>query len=84
MVTIFNRKELTTTYSRSEQAEIREALAGAGVPYHLRMVDTASGGGRSRQGRFGVDTSRTTEYIFYVRREDFDRALSVIGRSEIR
>lgn len=87
MITIFNRRELTVTYSMSEQTEIREALAGEGIPYRVRTVDSLGSGplpgGRARMGNAGVNASRTVEYIFYVRREDFDRALSVIGQSAI-
>ncbi|WP_243255551.1 hypothetical protein [Lawsonibacter faecis] len=41
-------------------------------------------GGRARMGSAGVNARGTVEYIFYVRREDFERALSVIGQSAIR
>ena len=88
MILVFNRRELTVTYSMSEQTEVREALTGEGIPYRVRTVDSLGSGplpgGRARMGSTGVNTSGTVEYIFYVRREDFDRALSVIGQSAIR
>ena len=54
MITIFNRTELTVTYSMSEQTEIREALAGEGIPYRVRTERPAAGRRRERQRDGGV------------------------------
>ena len=83
MVTPFNRRELTAADSMAEEAEIRRALAGRGIQYQVRTVDTAERAVRAG-GRAGmVDMGRAVQYIFYVRRRDFDQALEAIGRSEI-
>lgn len=75
MITIFNRAELTLTYSVEQQAKLREALAAAGIDYRLRVHTDSRG-----VGRMGRMTSAGTEYIFYVHRDDLDAARAAIIR----
>ena len=37
MITIFNRKELWTTFSMEEQASIRSLLADNGIDYSIKQ-----------------------------------------------
>lgn len=85
MVTIFNRKELFITYSMERQSEIRRRLSEHGVDYSIKYVSRSGkwDGIRTRApfGTFGQDMDYDTEYIFYVRRKDYERACSMIGVS---
>ena len=77
MLTIFNRRELTVTFSLKRQVEIREALAAAGIRYSLRTRrDASSGRGWSAAG----GAAREREYMFYVHRDDVDAAQAALRR----
>ena len=41
MITIFNRKELISTYSMEQQAQIRSLLAANNIPYYIK-TDTGT------------------------------------------
>lgn len=58
MITIFNRKELTTAYSMKRQAEIRALLAQKKVAYTIKTINRKSpsafaSGSRARTGTYG-------------------------------
>ena len=79
MITIFNRRELLTTYDMAQQAQVRAALDAAGVAYKVRVVDRKNGqamlaGSRARTGSFGENMARAYEYTIYVAKEDLERA----------
>lgn len=79
MITIFNRKELTVTFDVNEQAQIRTLLAGEGIDYSVKTVNRLSSsdfsaGSRVRTGTYGQNTGAMTEYVFYVRKTDYERA----------
>lgn len=84
MITIFNRKELRITYSLQEQAHIRYVLKDAAIPYSLRVVNRASAAGVPSSGGMGArantDVNYNYEYIFYVKRHDYSKALGLISR----
>ena len=77
MITIWNRKELFTTFSMKKQAEIRSRLAANGIDY---MVKTKSQGtsfvwsSRVRMGTFGETIDNSIQYLIYVRKNDYDQA----------
>lgn len=76
MLTIFNRRELTVTFSMAQQAEICQALTAAGIKYHLRTrQDAPDGRGALPRG------VRDTEYIFYVHKDDLDAAQAAVARA---
>ena len=79
MITIFNRRELLTTYDMAQQAQARAVLDAAGIPYKVRVVDRKNGqamlaGSRARTGRFGENMAMAYEYTVYVAKEDLERA----------
>ena len=83
MITPFNRKELTVTFDLNEQARIRKVLAEEGIDYTVKTVNrlnssSFSSGSRVRTGTYGQNTEVMIEYIIYVKRVDYERALGVI------
>lgn len=79
MITIFNRRELLTTYDMAQQAQTRAVLDAAGIPYKVRVVDRKNGqamlaGSRARTGSFGENMAMAYEYTIYVAKEDLERA----------
>lgn len=85
MITIFNRKELCITFSMKEQSEIRCALSNNDIDYQIKTVDRMSPspfsiGSRGRVGSFGQNMNVNYEYIFYVRKIDYDNAKLIINK----
>lgn len=83
MITVFNRKELTATFSMEEQTEIRSILAYNGIDYRVKTLNRMSpspfaADTRSRTGTLGQDLSGMYEYVIYVKKQDHDRALQLI------
>ena len=85
MITIFNRKELTVTFDLNEQSRVRTLLAGEGIEYSVKTVNRMSAspisaGSRSRTGTYGQNTELMTEYISYVKKADYERALYLVRK----
>jgi hypothetical protein len=85
MITLFNRKELCNVFSMKEQSNIREILSNNNVDYKIRTINrmsssSISSGTRVRTGTFGQNLNLNYEYIFYVHKNDFDKAVQLIGR----
>lgn len=85
MISIFNRKELRITYSMKEQSDIRYALANSKIEYQIKTINRMSAsvfssGSRARSGSFGQNKDLDIEYIFYVRKVDYDNAKFAINR----
>ena len=82
MLTIFNRRELAVTMDMQRQAEIRNILSDHGVQYLVRTHSSggSSFGSRGRMGSFGLEPALTYEYKIYVHKDDYARALALIGR----
>ena len=82
MITIFNRRELTTTFSMKGQDEIREKLRSNKIEYRIRTVNRNSpspfGSSRARTGTFGNNMDLAYEYVFYVHKNDLSTAKAVI------
>ena len=79
MLTIFNRRELLTTFSLEEQDRVRDILAQNGNDYRIKTVNpaarsTVGASGRSRTGSFGVNPDCAYQYYIYVRACDLERA----------
>ena len=81
MITIFNRKELMTTYNMQEQARVRTILANQKIDYQVKTVNnTGNGHARAYIGSAGQKMEHTYQYIIYVRKEDYDKAAQIIGK----
>jgi len=83
MITLFNRKELLATFSVKQQAEVRDRLAAAGIDYRVKTVNRNSpsplSDTRARTGTLGQNMDLVYEYIIYVKRGDYEKALQFIG-----
>ena len=76
MITVFNRKEVCTTYSMQEQSEIRSLLAQQGIKYSVKTINRKSPSPMA--GSFGEDLSKMYEYIFYVHKDDLEKAKHIV------
>ena len=80
MITIFNRRELTSTFDMAEQARVRTVLAQAGIEYTYKMVDQSFRGAHSRGG-VGLDcVSNMVQYTFYVHKNKWEEAALLIRK----
>lgn len=83
MLTIFNRRELLTTFSMEEQSRVRDILSQNHIDYRVKAVNpsarsTLVTSGRARTGSFGVDMNCAYQYSIYVHKNDYARAQSLI------
>lgn len=82
MITLFNRKLLTTESDTQQVGHIKDVLQQAGIPYSIDPLRNGTGFGQARDAgmaaQFGMWYSmfNTTTYVYkiYVRRRDFQRA----------
>ena len=85
MITVWNRREVTTCYSMAEQVRVRDILEAQNIPYIVRTNSRGTGwalfrGTRARTGSFGMRTDALYQYQFYVHRADADRAHAALSR----
>lgn len=85
---LFNRKELTSTFSMAEQAKIREILLANQIDYTVKTVNRKSpsplsAGSRASTGTLGENLQAELEYIFYVTKDQLEQAKSALS-GEIR
>ena len=83
MITVFNRKELLCTFDMKKQAEVRDILWKYDISYEVRVSDRADVfvGGRMIANDDLAIPEHQTEYLIYVKREDFDRAMFLVQRN---
>ncbi len=84
MITIFNRKELVSTYEMKKQAEVRDLLNQFKIPYSIKVINRKSpsifdAGSRARTGTFGENLKLEYQYIIFVRKTDYEKAYAVIN-----
>ena len=83
MITVFNRKELITTYDMDELANAKDDLRNAGIDFKISKKHS-NGGSISRIGR-GMNIGikyRGVEYTLYVREQDYKNAVFIIHNKE--
>lgn len=82
MITIFNRKELLCTFDMQKQAEVRDILWKFDISYEVRVSDRADVfvGGRMVAGGSDIPEHQT-EYLIYVKKEDYERAMFLVQRN---
>ena len=83
MITVFNRREVYTTFDMKKFNEIRTCLEQAGIEYTYRTVSQNGSAGiapnnRSRMGSIGVNLQKDLEYLVYVKKSDYEKALQVL------
>jgi len=83
MIHIFNRKELCVTMDMQRQTKIRDILHANNIEYDLKTTNLASSssipGGRGRTYTSDFNIKHSYEYKFYVKKEDYEKALHLIG-----
>lgn len=83
MITVFTRRELLITMDMSRSANVRSLLAANGIEYSIKVTNlrstSAIGSSRARNGSFGIDQNRSYEYKIYVHKNDYEKALRLIG-----
>lgn len=77
MITIFNRKELTATFSLEHQQEVREVLGVCGIEYNWKINNHTPARGISNRGST-IQGVRPCEYVIYVAKKDYEKALHVL------
>lgn len=83
MITVFNRREILTTFSQEEFVRAKESLAQAKINFCIRIInqESAKGWGSDRRGTYGslgMNQPYTKQYLIYVHRKDYDEASAVI------
>ena len=83
MLTIFNRRELLTTFSMEEQSRVRDILAQNHIDCRVKTVNpsarsTVAGSGRAHTGSLGIDMDCVYQYYIYVHKKDYARAQSLL------
>lgn len=83
MITFLNRKELLCTFDMQKQAEVRDILWKYDISYEVRVSDRADFfvGGRMTTSGGKREPEHQTEYIIYVKKEDYERALFLVQRN---
>jgi len=86
MITILNRRELTTTFSLEKLGRITGRLDQERVPYRVHTIGrqnaALSGASRSRTGSFGVNPDLDRQYTIYVHRRDLEKARRLLEGPE--
>lgn len=83
MVTIFNRKELFSTFQIQEQDKIKDILSQNNIEYTTKVTNRRgpspfSAGSRLETGSFGENQQLAYEYTIFVKKTDYERAISFI------
>ena len=83
MITIFKRKELLITYDMNKQSEVRTILQNHKIEYNVKVKNLLSptplsSGSRAHAGSLGVDLKKSYEYKIYVKKSDYERAISLM------
>ncbi len=74
MFTSFNSLAIYTACSLEEQGQMRQFLEQANIEYSVSAVDTNAPKGFYPAISPELLLTQTIDYIFYVRKKDFDRA----------
>ena len=81
MMTLFNRRELITTFSMEKQAKVRDILSQNGIEYRVRTNSHPSGStARGRTGTYGLSADSAYQYSIYVHKQDYDKAVYLINK----
>ncbi len=83
MITVFNRKELLCTFDMKKQAEVRDILWKFDISYEVRVSDRADFfvGSRMDTNNPSHAPEHQTEYLIYVKKEDYEKAMFLVQRN---
>ena len=67
----------------NKQSEVRTILQNHKIEYHVKVKNLLSPtpvsvGSRAHAGSLGVDLSKSYEYKIYVKKSDYERAISLM------
>lgn len=85
MITVFNRREVLTTFSMEEQANARSILSEHKLPYVTRTVNMSGGnsilvsGHRATWGSIGENLDYTYQYYLYVHKKNYEEAAYLLA-----
>ena len=74
MFTSFNSLTVYSAHSLEEQGQMRQLLEQAGIEYSVSAIDTNAPKGFYPAISPELLQTQAIDYIFYVRKKDFDRA----------
>ena len=81
MLTLFNRRELITTFSMDAQTRVRDILSQNGIDYRVKTNSHPSGMyTRGRTGSYGQNPEFACQYTIYVHRNDYEKAQYLINK----
>ena len=69
------------TFDMKKQAEVRDILWKFDISYEMRVSDRADFFVSGRTTSTDADIDHQTEYLIYVRKEDYDRAMFLVQRN---
>ncbi len=85
MISLWNRKDVYNGYSIKAVNKVKEILISNGIEYTTRVVyrnnSKLFGPSRSRTGAFGEKTELANIYYLYVHKDDYDKAIMLIGKN---
>lgn len=75
MITIFNRKEIFSTYSTTKYFEVKAKLRASSLEFKLKIID------RKNASSFYAQTTKRKnyEYRFYVHKDDYETAMALLS-----
>lgn len=79
MLTIFNRRELFTTFNIEEYIRLRGILQQNRIEFSVKIKNHA-GSSRGHLGNMGINTDYAYQYVIYVKRNDFENAVYFLNK----
>lgn len=83
MISIFNRRELVSTFDLKRKSNVCDSLDSNNIDYYIKVINrnspSAFSDTRVRMGTLGQNLDLSYEYIIYVKKKEFQRAKQVIG-----
>ena len=85
MISLWNRKEVYNGYSIKAVNKVKEILISNGIKYTTRVVNRNNsnffGPSRNRTSTFGEKAELANIYYLYVHKDDYDKAIMLIGKN---
>lgn len=83
MITLFNRRKLLSTFDMQQQGNVKMLLGQNNIDFFSKVINMKSpspfsAGSRCRTGSFGENPAMAYEYIIYVKKKDYAKALNIL------
>ena len=82
MITMLNRKEVISTTHVEKYANARDDLKDAGIEFKLRSRAMHKSHVAAGKKIIPIGRNNGTEYIIYVKEQDYNRAINIIHNKE--